>query len=167
VAIELASINKNCIQKLVLVSASPRFVKADNWPDAIEAELLQAFSMNLEKDHRMTLKRFLALQALGSPTAKEDIKKIQHQLSLQGEADPQALRQGLQILLNEDKRDQLASLSMPVTLIAGKRDTLIKIRALEQLAETPNVSLYTIATAGHAPFISHPQQFVDVLLNAL
>lgn len=167
VAIELASQCKHIIQQLLLISSTPRFVQGDNWPDAVEAPLFQEFSTSLQKDHRMTLKRFLAIQTLGSPTAKEDIKKIQQQLSLQGDADPQTLQQGLQILQNDDKRQQLASLSMPVTFIAGQRDTLIKISALEQLAVAPNTSLHTIKAAGHAPFISHPQQFVDVLLKAL
>mgnify|MGYP001825493845 FL=1 len=167
IAIELASIFTEHIHQLVLVSATPRFVQADNWSEAVEAKLFLQFLDSLEKDHSATLKRFLAIQALGSPTAKQDIKQIQQQLSQQGGAKPSALRQGLQILLNEDKRIQLLALSIPVICIAGQRDTLIKVKALELLTETPNIYLHTMAAAGHAPFISHPQQFVELLLKAL
>ncbi len=167
VAIDLAAIFRDDIHQLVLVGATPRFVQNDDWPDAVEAKLFQSFANSLQKDHRATLKRFLAIQALGSPSAKQDIKKIQSQLSLQGEADPVALQQGLQILLNEDKRELLASLTIPVTFIAGQRDTLVKLRALKQLAQSSNISLQTIAQAGHAPFISHPQAFVEILLKTV
>ncbi len=159
---------KSQISKLLLVSSTPRFVQAEDWPYAVEAQIFEEFSRSLSRDHRATLKRFLAIQAMGSRTARNDIKILQAQLLQRGEPDQQALESGLQILLKEDKRRQLQEMSdVPVILIAGKYDTLAKYQGQKVLAEQDNISLYSISQAGHAPFISHPEEFKKILQNVI
>ncbi|MCW8932482.1 MAG: alpha/beta fold hydrolase [Gammaproteobacteria bacterium] len=160
VAIQLLSHRLSEISKLVLVSSTPMFVQTDDWEGAVEARIFEEFSQSLVKDHQATLRRFLAIQAMGSRTAREDIKTLQTQLFLRGEPDDQALEQGLQILLSEDKRQQLKEIDdIPVYLIAGKQDMLAKYSGQKKLSEQENITLITMASAGHAPFISHPEEF--------
>ncbi len=152
------------ISALVLVSSTPCFVQKEDWPYAVEARIFAEFSRSLKTNHKLTLSRFLAIQALGSHSAREDIKTLQGQLFARGEPDHQALEQGLQILLNEDKRQLLAQLSsVPIGLIAGEKDTLAKFPAQQALSQQDNISLFSIAAAGHAPFISHPDEFKQIL----
>ena len=152
------------ISQLILVSSTPRFVQTDDWKNAVEAKLFEEFSRSLVKDHKGTLRRFLALQALGSRSAREDIKHLEMQLVKRGKADHKALEWGLKILLEEDKRIQLSQITdIPISLISGKLDTLVKLRSQQQLAQQDNVAHYSIAAAGHAPFISHAEEFNTIL----
>jgi pimeloyl-[acyl-carrier protein] methyl ester esterase len=156
------------IEKLILVGATPKFVQSKDWPYAVEARIFEEFSRGLVNDHQATLRRFLAIQALGSRTARDDIKTLQAQLFVRGEADAKALEQGLQILLSEDKRQLLGSIStLPISLIAGEKDTLAPFKVQQQLALQENISLYSIPSAGHAPFISHPEAFKQILAKVL
>lgn len=168
VAIELLAQKKAGISKLVMVSSTPKFVQCDDWPHAVEARIFEEFSRSLLKDHKATLRRFLAIQAMGSRTAREDIKTLQAQLFARGEPDEKALQMGLQILLEEDKRQQLKTVTdVPISLIAGKQDTLAKYLGQKELSSQNNISLYTLPSAGHAPFISHPEEFKQILQNIL
>ena len=164
VAIEMCQAFPQLISQLILVSSTPRFIQGENWEYAIKASIFEEFYRYLEQDHLATLKRFMAIQAMGSQTARNDIKTLQVQLLKRGDAAPIALKYGLKMLLNEDKRRQLSSITqIPVALIAGQRDTLVNIKAQEQLAQQDNIKLYPIAHAAHAPFISQPQIFMNIL----
>ena len=168
VAIELLKTTAIELSQLILVSSSPCFVQSDDWPNAVQADVFEEFSQSLVIDHRNTLKRFLAIQALGSRTAREDIKTLQQQLFKRGEPDVKALEKGLDLLLKEDKRTELRLISgIPIHLISGKLDTLVKYRGQQLLAQQDNITLSAIAAAGHAPFISHPQEFNQILLNII
>lgn len=152
------------ITQLILVSSTPRFVQADDWKNALEAQLFEEFSRSLVEDHERTLKRFLAIQTLGSRTAGEDIKQLELQLIKRGKPEHKALEWGLKVLLEEDKRQQLSRIvEIPISLISGKLDTLVKLRSQQQLAQQDNVTHYSIAAAGHAPFISHAEEFKNIL----
>ena len=169
VAIELAALlsahnDTTQLLQLILISSTPCFVQLENWPDAVPAALFESFYTDLIKDHQATLKRFLAIQAMGSKTARQDIKYLYQQLYKRGEPDAKALEYGLDMLLKEDKREQLHQIStIPISLICGERDTLVNLQGQEQLTEQQNITLYKITTAGHAPFISHPEEFFKIL----
>ncbi len=168
VALEMVCQFPQRVSGLVLVSSSPRFVQGDNWPDAVKASVFEKFYQYLEQDHRATLKRFLAIQAMGSDTARKDIKTLQQQLEQRGELDPSALKDGLNMLLNEDKRALLSEITdIPIDLICGERDTLVNIKAQQQLAQQPNIKLHPVVGAGHTPFISHQDQFMTLLRGIL
>lgn len=156
------------IAKLILVSSTPQFVQSEDWPYAVEAPIFEAFSQSLLDDHQATLRRFLMIQAMGSRTAKEDIKTLQAQLFLRGEPDEKALELGLQILLTEDKRLQLQTMTeVPIYLIAGQQDMLAKYQGQKELANQKNITRFTIPLAGHAPFISHPEEFKKILKKVI
>ena len=168
VALEMFRQFPQLITQLILVSSSPRFVQGSHWEYAVRPQIFENFYQSLEQDHQATLKRFLAIQAMGSPSARNDIKTLQTQLSKRGEPEPNALKYGLKMLLTEDKRQQLLKINtIPITLIAGERDTLTNIKAQQQLAQQDNITLYPVAHAGHAPFISHPDEFIQLIRQAI
>jgi pimeloyl-[acyl-carrier protein] methyl ester esterase len=168
VALDLLCEPNVVIERLILVSSTPRFVQANDWSNAVEAQVFESFCQSLSEDHEATLERFLAIQALGSRTAREDIKTLQRQLFKRGKPDLIALKKGLELLLNEDKRAQLSgSTEVPIHLIVGKLDTLVKYKGQQLLAQQDNISLSVIPAAGHAPFISHPEEFNQILQNII
>lgn len=120
--------------KLVLVSSSLRFCQTQNWPHAMEPAVLELFAVQLRKDYRATLSRFLALQFRGDSHARESLRGLREQLFARGEPDSKTLNEGLKILLDEDLRWQAGNISQPVQLIGGEYDSLSPAAALDTIA---------------------------------
>jgi len=147
------------IKKLVLMSATPCFVKKEEWSSAMEPSIFQAFAENLDSDQADTLQRFLLLQARGSAHSRETIRRLAEQLAVEQPPVAEALTAGLDLLINTDMREQLSTLQCPVKMILGDRDTLIPkemLLAATQLQTQIKTTL--LAGAGHAPFISQPSE---------
>ncbi len=151
--------------KLVLVSSSLCFCKTENWPHAMDAAVLELFASQLREDYRSTLSRFLALQFKGDSHAREGLRNLREQLFARGEPDRQSLDEGLKILLDDDLRWQAGKLSQPVKLIGGEYDSLTPAAALDAIAgQFMQAEVSTIKGAGHAPFISHTEIFLQQLM---
>ena len=102
------------------------------------------------------MQRFLLLQARGSQHSRETIKALAMQLATLNPAHPEALSQGLSLLIDLDMRHALSELSCPAIMILGERDTLIpSTMTAEALNLNPTLETRLIVGAGHAPFISH------------
>jgi len=156
------------VSRLVLVSSTPCFVQQDDWPCAMAAQTLAAFSAALQQDYLPTLRRFLALQVRGSEQERELLVTLRHSLLSRGEPDLAALQSGLGILRDSDLRAVLPEVVQPALVIAGERDTLTPLPASGYLAaQMPNARLVTIRGAAHAPFLSHPDEFVKQLVSFL
>ncbi|MDP1939897.1 MAG: pimeloyl-ACP methyl ester esterase BioH [Gallionella sp.] len=156
------------VSRLVLVSSTPCFVQQTDWPCAMAADTLADFSASLQQDYLPTLRRFLALQVRGSEQERELLVTLRHSLLSRGEPDLAALQSGLEILRDSDLRAVLPEVAQPALVIAGERDTLTPLPASHYLAaQMPNARLATIRGAAHAPFLSHPDEFVKQLVSFL
>ncbi len=152
------------VSRLALVCTSPSFVRRPGWPHAMEYAVLHQFAENLGRDHRGTLKRFLALEVQGSEHATAQLRQLREMVFQHGEPDPSALADGLAILEGTDLRAELAGLAAPVLLVMGRRDNLVPASAGEAVAAMlPGARLRVLEGAGHAPFFSHPEVFTGEL----
>lgn len=132
------------------------------------ADTLQDFAASLLQNHALTLKRFLALQLRGSENERELLLDLRARLYANGEPDVRALQGGLDILRDTDLRKQLAQITQATLVIAGERDTLTPMAASEYIAQAlPDARLQVIRGAAHAPFLSHPQIFMQHLTSFL
>ncbi len=166
-ALRMALDRPEHIAGLVLVAATPRFVQGPDWPHAVAPDVLEGFRTELAADHQRTLNRFLALQARGSETAREDTRRLREQLREGGEPEPDGLARGLEWLADSDLRAELGAIDVPVHLIGGERDTLVPPAALEATAaDLERAMVSVIPGAGHAPFISHRAAFLETLEKA-
>ena len=87
VAMTLASRHPDAVKTLVLVSATPRFVKGEDWPHAMESETLEGFAAGLTEDYQATLNRFLSLQIGKEKNSRELIRRLREQVVAHGEPD--------------------------------------------------------------------------------
>jgi pimeloyl-[acyl-carrier protein] methyl ester esterase len=159
-----AALNQAPISRLTLCGTSPCFTQRFDWPHAVAPVVLDQFAQALQQDHEATVKTFLSLQAQGSEHNKEEIRQLRHAISSQGSPNPKALELGLQFLQQLDLRPLLTNIQQPTLLINGNRDTLVPISAQHEIApQIPNSSCQMIKGAAHAPFISHPDAFIEAL----
>jgi pimeloyl-[acyl-carrier protein] methyl ester esterase len=154
------------LKQLVLICSSPRFSKSTDWP-GIEPKVLEFFTQQLEVDFSKTLQRFLAIQAMGSVNARQDVKIIKKAVQLYPQPSPIALAAGLDILQNIDLRKQFRTLSIPCQMFFGCLDTLVpdKVATFIQLLN-PSITIEVITDGSHAPFISNTESFAKRLIKA-
>lgn len=161
------------VRGLVMVAASPRFVRSDDgsWPHGVGPSLFSDFGEALQRDFRGTLEGFLALEALGSASAQDELRKLRAQAFERGEPAPRALQQGLALLDRLDLRGELPDLQVPSLWLSGRRDRLVPSGAMPAAAAmAPDARSVVIANAGHAPFLGATDAVaaeIDVFMRAI
>jgi pimeloyl-[acyl-carrier protein] methyl ester esterase len=142
------------VRGLVMIASSPRFVSGEDWPHGVSPMLFRDFGELLGRDFRGTLEGFLALEALGSSHAQDELRDLKAQAFARGEPAPRALQEGLVLLDRLDVRDELTQLRVPSLWISGRRDRLVPAGAMPAAAAlAPDARSLVIANAGHAPFL--------------
>ncbi|MFO1372782.1 MAG: pimeloyl-ACP methyl ester esterase BioH [Candidatus Competibacteraceae bacterium] len=152
------------VSKLVLVNSTPCFVQQPDWPHAIAPSMLRRFAEELRQNYHAVLKRFIALEVLGSEHATTQLHLLKAMLFQHGEPDVAALEDGLAILETADLRAELPRITCPTLLLTGQRDQLVPVAAgAAMLAHLPNARMHMFTRAGHAPFFSHLPEFIAEL----
>ena len=168
IALHWAAGEPQKVKRLILVASTPCFAERDDWAYGMPRNILQQFAADLERDHAATLRRFLGLQIRGSEGERELLAKLRARLASGGEPSLAALRGGLDILRDADLRGVLAQIGLPTLVIAGERDKLTPPQASQYLAQAmPKARLVEIGGAAHAPFLSHPEVFLEQVKNFL
>lgn len=152
------------VHGLVEIAASPRFVRADDWPHAVPATIFREFGSHLVCAFRPAIERFLALETLGSANAREELRELKAHVFERGEPSEQALLDGLAILDRVDYRDELVGLSMPNLWIAGRHDRLVPPAAMQWASEQSAHGRFLEISAGHAPFLSHAGEVAGAIV---
>ena len=167
VAQQVALAAPHRVRGLGLVTATPSFVQREDWRLAMPAAVFGQFAEALLQDPQGTLKRFLGLQVKGAEDARVLMRTLSTAQARRPAPGPESLRQGLDILLREDLRDGLQQLEVPVSWLFGARDTLVPAGAAEAISQRiPEARVVLVEGAAHAPFLSHPQQFLQWLESA-
>jgi pimeloyl-[acyl-carrier protein] methyl ester esterase len=163
-ALHAASTRPQQVPQLAMLCASPRFVRAADWPLGVSAEIFQDFAAGLRHDYAGTLARFVALEAFGSEHAKAELQTLRHDLFARGEPAAAVLADGLGLLETTDLRARLPGLAVPSLWLAGRRDRLVDPRAVRDAAAlAPDSECHVIGQAGHAPFLTHADEVAEHL----
>jgi pimeloyl-[acyl-carrier protein] methyl ester esterase len=164
IAMEIARRDPARVAALVLVSCTPRFAQSADWPHGMNAGELEAFSSLVEQDWRQTLSDFVWLQLRGSRNAAVAQQRVEEALATHGAPHPDALGADLDLLGALDLRAQVSAITPPALLIAGQNDRVTPPGATRWIAEAlPNSRFAEIARAGHASFVSHTDEFVELI----
>ncbi|AWL10596.1 Pimeloyl-[acyl-carrier protein] methyl ester esterase [Saliniradius amylolyticus] len=167
VAQQLALSYRDKVAQLIGVATSPCFLAQPDWP-GIDADILDGFRHQLHGDIAATIDRFLAIQAMGSSSTRQDIARIKQAISDYPDASPVALDAGLTILRQADLRQSLTQIQCPTLRIYGRRDSLVPMKVLGQVEQLqPQTRSMLFPKASHAPFISHQQEFEQAIARYL
>ncbi len=149
------------VRGLAMIAATPRFVRGEDWPDAVEASVFAQFGTQLQQDFRGTLERFLALDTLGSEHGRAELRSLRDALVARGEPMPRALQEGLRLLERSDLRHLLPGLGVPSLWISGRRDRLVPGEGMRTAAALSRGEFVGIERGAHAPFIGHADLVAD------
>lgn len=149
---------------VLLVASNPCFVQQDDWHSAVAQQVFDEFCGALSGDWKATIRRFVGLQLHGAEQSRHLIRQVTTLLHDAGAPHPEALNYGLELLLKHDARDTLKNLLQPVMMVLGRLDTLVPISLLQQIHRVnPLIRVECFPHSAHVPFVSHPQQFADLI----
>ncbi len=164
VASQIALTHPERVQALVTVASSPCFSARDEWP-GIKPDVLAGFQQQLSDDFQRTVERFLALQTMGTETARQDARALKKTVLALPMPEVDVLNGGLEILKTVDLRQPLQNVPMPFLRLYGYLDGLVPRKVVPMLDKLwPHSESYIFAKAAHAPFISHPDEFCHLLV---
>lgn len=163
-ALHAACMHPERVPALVMLCASPRFVRGPDWRYGVSAEIFQSFASGLRADYRATLDRFVALEAFGSDHARDTVRALRAELFARGEPPAQSLVHGLELLQTTDLRGLLPALRIPSLWIAGRRDRLVDPRAMRDAAAlAPDARFMQIEHGAHAPFLTDTHEVAEAI----
>jgi pimeloyl-[acyl-carrier protein] methyl ester esterase len=153
------------VARLVTIASSPKFAAEKRWR-GIKPAVLSAFTEQLMEDFHVTIERFMALQAMGSPTARQDVKMLKKAILSRPLPNPESLLVGLKMLGDVDLRSELTQVTMPFLRLYGRLDGLVPIKVATDLEELlSNSEHYVFAQSSHAPFITELDEFCTQLIQ--
>jgi len=155
------------VQKNVLVGATPCFSRQADWEFGASVAAQQAFSDGLENDYAGTLHQFYQ-QSLGAAFLDESMRRLGKSSITDGVPAKDILYTGLHLLYSNNLQAGLSTCKVPTLFVGGIRDRIIKPESMQRAATLmPAASSVLINGAGHAPFISHQERFLDIIRGFL
>lgn len=149
------------VTDLMLIASAPKFVSSAQWPHGMQQNTFTKFAQRYTKAPQKTLQKFCALQVANTKLIKQDLSVLVDALPSQ-QRQPEKIQWGLQWLHEVDLRDDTTLGSFPITLWHGENDKVLSIGASKNTVSLwNNTKLERVANAGHAPFVSHPNRFLQ------
>lgn len=156
-ALQLAAAHPEKIEKLILISSTPRFTLCENYTIGLAPGLLKNLARKLPKNKWQTQFDFYKLMF---PTKEHPWeKKFALQVApLLEHIEILTLQSGLLYLLEKDLRCILTSIHTPCHILHGTEDGICLPAAGQHLAAMlPNSKLTFVPGAGHIPFYTQEE----------
>jgi pimeloyl-[acyl-carrier protein] methyl ester esterase len=155
------------IRKLILLTSAPCFVKKDDWPCGTETETIESLMQRMKDNPERALQEFALLSSRGDGKPRATYQVLAGLLK-ENKGHPGALIDGLDMLLHTDLRTEFSRLKCKVGVILAANDQLLPVDAGAAMQHLRSgLELGIIEAAGHAPFISRPEQTRRSLLSML
>lgn len=152
-ATRLALESPAAVSLLVNVASSPCFVQDEAWP-GIEPRVLQAFHRQMLKNPAQLRQQFVTRQLQGHDFVLHPYETTM----LPG------LEQGLAVLSGWDLRELMPELSCRSYYVFGAKDEILPIQTMAAMqARYTQIHYAVFEQAGHAPFLSHEEEFISFL----
>ncbi|MBD1558648.1 pimeloyl-ACP methyl ester esterase BioH [Vibrio sp. S9_S30] len=165
VATHIALKHDERVSKLITVASSPKFAAEKPWR-GIQPNVLTLFTEQLVDDFQQTVERFMALQAMGSPSARQDVKQLKQAVLSRPLPDTKALLAGLEMLANIDLRADVAGIKVPYLRVYGRLDGLVPISVAKDMQIwAPQSHQHTFEQSSHAPFMTELEPFCEKITD--
>lgn len=152
------------IKKLILIGATPNFMKRTNWSDGVPLNMIDKLGSGLRVNPASTLRRFITIFNQGDVNAR-DIARNLTDFAL---AKPPTLESGLDLLKHTDLRPIVNEITQPVLLLHGKNDSLMPLSSAKWLEKNmKKAKLAVLPDAAHAPFLSDTQTSAKIIADFL
>ena len=152
---------------LVLISSTPRFTAAEDFPWGLSPLEAQGMTAKLRRNAVRALEGFMSRMfapgELDDPAVASSVREV-----IDGVLLPVAdvALQNLHALVEADMRPLLPAINLPTLIINGDRDVICLPGASDYLArQIPFGEHVVMPGCGHAPFLTRSREFADCLIH--
>ncbi len=163
VAMQVAISRPAQVIQLILVGSTAKFVADRQWQHGVSADDMDQFCRDLSTDYDAALIRFLLLQSAKLGRSRKLARQLGALIVACGAPDKRVLERSLEILKSSDLRPLLSRVTVPTDVIHGRFDRLVPPAAAQYLADRIPHARLSWLPGGHAPFVTHPREFVSLL----
>jgi len=169
VILQAALLKPGCFKAVILVGATPRFVKAKDFPWGQTRGVTGRMEKDLKSDFTATLNGFYALNFTPREGLTGEAQSfVSHYAAQSATLHQASLLASLGALVTTDLRADLNRLSVPALVIHGDADQIVPPGAGAYLAEQiPVARLDTFSETGHIPFLTRTERFNSAVENFL
>lgn len=152
---------------IVLVSATPCFTASEDFPHALVRGEANGMRIKVQRNTQRALDgfytRLFAEDEFESPAVALEVKQL---LSAITPPDTDVVLGALDALVQGDMRHLLTTITIPTLIVNGAYDRICLPQASCYLKEhIPAAGQIVFSSCGHAPFLSHGQQFNDEIIR--
>ncbi|WP_172598708.1 alpha/beta fold hydrolase [Buchnera aphidicola] len=146
---------------VIYITTSPYFIKQKQWPGTTK-KILKSIKKDIFENYNKFLKQFIILHVLN----KKMITTSINHFFFKKYPNPKkkAIEIGYQWLTKIDQRNEILSNNIPILRIYGELDNLVPQEICHKMDDIgKNSNSIIIKGARHAPFLSHPNTFCNIL----
>ncbi len=152
------------VERLVLIGATPNFMKRTDWPNGIALNMIDKLGSGIRVDPVAALRRFVTIFNQNDVNAREVARKLTDVSS----APSASLEAGLDLLKHTDLRPIVPDIRQSALLLHGAYDTLMPLSAAEWLKKhMRKAQLAVLPEASHAPFLSDTAACAKIITEFL
>lgn len=162
-SLELASRPNIAVERLVLISTTPRFTLDDDWAFGLPPGQVRSLARNLERRFETTLADFFALAFAGEDIDPDRLLAIRRFAVKRSPLPDRAAARGLlDVLAVQDQRAALADIRQPTLVMHGEQDRISPAAAGRFLADRlPGGQFASFPGIAHGPFLSRPGEVAE------
>ncbi|MDX8360290.1 alpha/beta hydrolase [Cytobacillus sp. IB215316] len=163
-AINIATKHKN-IDGLILVGGTSRFTIMDNYLSGWNPRIVERMKRQLRRDKGRTLQAFYhSMFSVHEHEMGEYDKFLRLCIAGALDNDLNTLIKGLDYLIEQDVREQLASIDVPSLLIHGVEDNICPVEASKYIhTKITNSILHILHHSGHIPFFTEKETCANLI----
>ncbi len=169
VALQAFPAVRDRLAALVLVSGTPKFAAAADYPYGLPAKEARGMALRLKRDYAKTMGEFFRGMFGEGELPWDHYQQMVRRVVIPGlRPAPHAAMDSLAALNEEDQRPVLPLIDLPTLIVHGDRDTICLPGAAHYMAERiADAQLGIMHGVGHAPFLSRPAEFNAILKDFL
>jgi pimeloyl-ACP methyl ester esterase len=154
---------------LVLVAGTPCFTAGSDYPHGLPLEETRGLALRLRRNYQKTMGEFFRRMFAEGELTREQENRIAREIVMGGQLpDPETAQTTLATLAEADLRAVLPTVDLPVLLVHGSADTICLPGASQFMTEQLHQARLTVIEGvGHAPFLSRPAEFNEIIRNFL
>jgi pimeloyl-[acyl-carrier protein] methyl ester esterase len=164
VALEALPLVATRLAGLAVVSGTPRFVADGAWLHGQPVRAIEVLAHRVRRDPTAAAARFFDDMFAPGELSSDDRARVDAIRANLPPPHPAGTLAGLGALVSGDQRARLAAVPVPLLVLHGEADRICPATAARAVAAAvPSARLAVWPGVGHAPFLSRPGPFLDLL----
>jgi pimeloyl-[acyl-carrier protein] methyl ester esterase len=157
IAVETFLLTQERCAGLALISGTPRFVQAHDFPFGLTWTEAEGMAKKVQRSIRRALEGFSSRMFLSGEVVSATVHRL---LSSIPAPTTDVALQALKALVGADMRDSLALITCPVLILHGDGDVICLPQASEFMSrQIPNSCQVVFSGCGHVPFLTQSDKF--------